>query len=520
MKTLRFFLCVSIIIAAIICSCDRNDVPEPVQLGEVGVYCVLEPDMSFNQKVVLKRLPLPGEPEIYTSVSGAKVEIASQGEVYEFSETMVPGVYKADFKPVLGQQYTLGIVTPEGDVITSTMSIPGEIKIGSSNAADLMNTSWYGPLNNAVYPGFAVSAENVDEDYYIVVKGHPIYYGRPSGDTLKYWSTNHAGVDPINKVDLKFIESDLAAYQDNAFSYPEDDASIKLTFHKDYLLIRNPHQFNPNRLLGTNYMYNQEGEESWDNGFIVTAGPFAAFSESTRVPLRDMSPEAIAAFGQDYCQTYSMKLSFVQLAGGYVEYFKNMPGFPDVQYNQSYVFGNKEHSNINGGVGIFTSKVKTYKLEQNFVYTDDIHNKGFREYYLSSKQFEYNTLKVSNQKASECLDEEKTKSVASPVANTITLEAQGNKLLVYRKGQYNCGAKIEFAVTNEGNTITLQEVNKRGIAYCYCPMESSCEIEGMKEGVYIINLQHYYTKEFYDPIRFTFEEGAKKTVDLGYDLGY
>ena len=334
---------------------------------------------------------------------------------------------------------------------------------------------------------------------------------------MKYWSTNHTGADPLTKVDLDFIESGLVAYQDNAFSYPEDDASLNLSFYRDYLLIKNPHEFNPNRLLGTNYLYNEDGNQRWDDGFIVTAGPFTApFPESTKVPLRDMSQGAIAVFGQDYCQTYSMKLTFVLLTGVYVDYFKNMPGFPDVQYNQSYVFGNKECSNINGGVGIFTSKVIEYNTFSNFVYSDDIHSKEFREYYLSNNRFEYNTLKVSNQKTSNCLDKSSTKSPASPVANTITLEAKDGKLLVYRKGEFNCGGKIEFAVINEGNTITLQEVNKGGIAYCTCTMENSCEIEEINEGVYVINLQDYYTGEFYNPIVFTFEEGAKKTVDLGY----
>ena len=77
MKTLRFFLCVTIIISAFIfCSCDRNDEPEQVQLGEVGVYCVLEQGWGANQqRVILKRVPLPGEPEIYTSVKGAQVRV-------------------------------------------------------------------------------------------------------------------------------------------------------------------------------------------------------------------------------------------------------------------------------------------------------------------------------------------------------------------------------------------------------------------------------------------------------------
>ena len=523
MKTLRFFLCVSLILSVIVfVGCNKDDAPKVEERGEVGVFCVLDPDRAYNQQVVLKRLPLQGAPEIYTSIMGAQVKITAQGKVYEFSETYVPGTYRADFQPQLGQQYTLDIVTAEGEEITSTMSIPGKIKIGSSKASNFSMASWYGPLSNVSYPGFVVSADNVNEDYYLMVSGHPNYFGRPSTDNLTYWATNHTGTDPITKVDLNSIEAELSEYQDYAFSYPQDDASIKLTFHKDYLLIRNPHQFNPNRLLGTNYMYNQDGEESWDDGFIITAGPFAIISDFAKVPLRDMSSEAISAFGKDFCETYTMSLTFVQMNGTYVEYFKNMPGFPNVQYNQSYVFGNKECSNINGGVGIFTSKVKSYKLSQDFVYTNDIHNKAFREYYLSSNEFDYdNMLKATNKKSSGCLNKDTTKSLSSPVANTITLEVKENKLFVHRKGEFNCGALIELAVKKEGNTITIQEVNKRGIAYCgTCTMESSCEVEGMKQGVYVISIQHYYSKEFYNPIVFTFEEGTKKTVDLGYDLGY
>lgn len=521
MKTMRFFLCVfPILVILIVCGCDKNDAPQELkQQGEVGVYCVLEPGRIYNQQVVLKRLPLPGESQIYTSVLGAKVQIASEGKVYDFEETSVPGVYSADFQPRLGQKYSLSVVTPEGEEITSSMSIPDQVKIQTSNAITSYYP-WYGPLDNVMYPGFVVSANNVNEDYYILIKGNPIYYGGRSSDSLKYWATNHTGADPITKVDLKYIESGLAGYQSNAFSYPEGDESIALSFYRDYLLIRNPHQFNPNRLLGTNYLYEEDGGQRWDDGFIVTAGPFAApFPESTKVPLRDMSQGAIAAFGQDYCQTYSLKLSFVQLTGLYVDYFKNMPGFPDVQYNQSYVFENKEYSNINGGVGIFTSKVMTYNPSSNFEYTDDIHNKEFREYYLSNNKYENNTMNVSNQKTSECLGKDSTKAWASKVANTITLEAKDGKLLVYRKGEFNCGARIKFVVWREGNTIILEEVNTRGYAYCgTCPMEISCEVEGMKQGEYVISVQDNYSKEFYDPILFKFVEGEKKTVDLGYDL--
>lgn len=189
MNPMRFLMCVlSLFAIAFFVGCDKSGPSEQKQLGEIGVYCVLEPDMSFNQKVILKRLPVLGEPEIYTSISGAQVKIINRSEVYEFRETMVQGIYRADFKPELGQQYTLNIVTPEGDEVNSTISIPEAVKIRNSNAVDIQNSSWYGPLNNALYPGFVVSAENVNEDYYIVVKGQSVYPGKLAADTLKYWS--------------------------------------------------------------------------------------------------------------------------------------------------------------------------------------------------------------------------------------------------------------------------------------------------------------------------------------------
>ena len=77
--------------------CNKDDAPKVEERGEVGVFCVLDPDRAYNQQVVLKRLPLQGAPEIYTSIMGAQVKITAQGKVYEFSETYVPGTYRADF---------------------------------------------------------------------------------------------------------------------------------------------------------------------------------------------------------------------------------------------------------------------------------------------------------------------------------------------------------------------------------------------------------------------------------------
>lgn len=365
-------------------ACDKSDTPRLEEQGEIGVYCVLEPGRAYNQQVILKRLPLQGKSDIYTSVLNAKVTISSIEEVYELFETAIPGIYRADFQPKLGQQYTLDIVTAEGEKITSVTKIPEAVEIKRSSAVHFP-ASWDGPLSNALYPGLVIYAENVNEDYYVLIKGHPNYDGIPATDTLKYWSTNHTGADPMTQVHLAYIEAGLASYQDNAFSYPQDDPSLKMSFYKDFILLKNPHEFNPNRLLGVNFRYIEDGDEYWDNGFVITAGPFARFSKYAKGPLQDMSPRAVAAFGRDYCETYSLCLTFVQMTNEYVEYFKNIPGFPEEQYDQTYSF-KKDCSNIVGGAGIFTSKVMTYNLNPYFVYTNDIHNKAFREYYLANKQ--------------------------------------------------------------------------------------------------------------------------------------
>ena len=106
-----------------------------------------------------------------------------------------------------------------------------------------------------------------------------------------------------------------------------------MSFYKDFILLKNPHEFNPNRLLGVNYKYNEDGDEYWDNGFVITAGPFARFSKYAKGPLQDMSPGAVAAFGRDYCETYSLCLTFVQMTNEYVEYLKICRAF--LKYNMT-----------------------------------------------------------------------------------------------------------------------------------------------------------------------------------------
>lgn len=76
-------------------------------------------------------------------------------------------------------------------------------------------------------------------------------------------------------------------------------------------------------------------------------------------------------------------------------------------------------------------------------------------------QLKSNSLIIIQQsETSGCLGKNRTKAGSDTLSNIITLEAKGNTLLVFRRGEYNCGALIQLAVSNEGNTITIHEVNK------------------------------------------------------------
>jgi hypothetical protein len=138
----------------------------------------------------------------------------------------------------------------------------------------------------------------------------------------------------------------------------------------------------------------------------------------------------------------------------------------------------------------------------------------------NDKQLESNSLIITKQsEASGCLGKNNTKAESNAQSNIITLEAKGKTLLVYRRGKYNCGALIQLSVSNEGNTITIQEKNVGLSAMCDCPGEYQSEIKGMKDGIYTICVfpfKSYYG--YFKPFVFEFKEGVKQTVEL--DLIY
>ncbi len=134
----------------------------------------------------------------------------------------------------------------------------------------------------------------------------------------------------------------------------------------------------------------------------------------------------------------------------------------------------------------------------------------------SDSPLEYNSLSVENQSFTGCIQpEELTKSELAMVTSAIILEVEGNMLRIIRQGEFSCGAKMEVKVTNEGNTITLEEVNKGQSAFCSCPGEYKADIKGMKDGVYTICVVPEDMGNWtYKPFIFTFEEGVKTTVEL------
>ena len=132
----------------------------------------------------------------------------------------------------------------------------------------------------------------------------------------------------------------------------------------------------------------------------------------------------------------------------------------------------------------------------------------------SDRPLEHNSLSVENQSFTGCIDsEELTKAGKTIVQSAMILEVEDNILKIIRQGEFSCGAKMEVKVTNEGNTITLEEVNKGPSAFCSCPGEYKAEIKGMKDGVYTICVEPEDMGNWtYKPFVFTFEEGVKKTV--------
>lgn len=138
------------------------------------------------------------------------------------------------------------------------------------------------------------------------------------------------------------------------------------------------------------------------------------------------------------------------------------------------------------------------------------------------KPLKPNSLTVSNTEFTGCVEiEDLTKAGQDGwwVPHTIVLEAQGDVLKILRQSRFNCGAKLDITVTNEGNTITIQEKNVGLSAMCDCPGEYQSEIKGMKDGIYTICVfpfKSYYG--YFKPFVFEFKEGVKQTVEL--DLIY
>ena len=137
----------------------------------------------------------------------------------------------------------------------------------------------------------------------------------------------------------------------------------------------------------------------------------------------------------------------------------------------------------------------------------------------SDRPLDLNSLTVSNHVFSGCVDAEDLTKVGQSdfYSHIIILEANGDVLKVLKQSRFVCGAYIELEISNEGNTITLREVNKGASAFCTCPGEYKSEIKGMKEGEYTICVFPADTDEwYYKPFTFTFKEGIKQRIELEY----
>ncbi len=117
-----------------------------------------------------------------------------------------------------------------------------------------------------------------------------------------------------------------------------------------------------------------------------------------------------------------------------------------------------------------------------------------------------NALSVDNYSFSKCY-----KNTKAANDKTVTLEMRKNGILyLHKQGDYGCDGEIAIDITNEGNTINIQERYVVPSAYCICHAEYTCEIDGLKNGgnyTLCFHLLRGHSK----PIAFTFVKGSKLT---------
>lgn len=461
--------------------------------NNIGVYCVMDLNKDV-QEVILMESSASKRDTSYLPVQGAMVEILNRDSVYTFTE-VEPGVYQYCFTPAIGQAHTLHITTPDREEIKASVYVQNKPKFAFNQAYNIPvsfghKPDWERKLYNAPYPGIALESMDASEDYYVLIRAltAPQSFEETSVQ-LPYLATNSAHADPITKMETPEVE----------FPYPQNDNSINLSIHKDFILIKNPHEEIPARLLTEQF-----GEDIWDNGFFITAGPNPS---KVKRPVRYISADTRSIFDDDLCNMYMQNVSITHLSGRYVDCYKDQPGFPNHIVDPTVAFRKTEYSNIKGGTGIFAvnlGKIAYQRLD----YQDDLHNQAFREHYLASFNDTGDPLSVIEYQFNKC---EKGPGTPSE-PNVVTFEALGGDTLkVHHKGKFLCGTEVVLDVKSEGYGIYMNHKFIGNPAYCSCPAEYFCKITGMKEGEYVIVFGDSYL-----PIPFTFKKGNKKTVTLEY----
>lgn len=353
--------------------------------NNIGVYCVLETGKDI-QEVIVQSINISDGDTTYLPAAGASVQIMSKDSIYTLKETD-QGVYQYRFKPALGKIYTLYVTTTDGVKLSSTISVPNEITVKQNQAAHIPTSFEHAhgwgkvTLYNAAYPGIIITPSEGEEDFYVVVTTATTATLRNESIPLKYLATNITTADPLTKVELSTIQQELSSEPEYAFSFPQEDSSISLSFYKDFLLIKNPHKFNSGRLLATK---GNDNHELWDSGFFIVSGPDPS---PTRTRISDRSAEGISAFGSDSCYYYLHDIFVTHLSEKYVNIYKNQNGFPTEKMDPIVAFKNKEESNISGGVGLFAANMG-YVGYRWVRYFSDLHNKKFRDFYLSTPKYE------------------------------------------------------------------------------------------------------------------------------------
>ncbi|MGM0580806.1 MAG: DUF4249 family protein [Bacteroidota bacterium] len=142
----------SFLIFFVFIACDTNVDFEGAEYPiEPVVYAHLNADSTVEARV-MHSAPVRGEFSSDRAIDDARVVLIENGEDSTLLELTSEGQYKANFIPNMESQYSLWVESSYGNMLSSSVKIPGKPKVGSSylepyqkgyfNYTDLLRSAW------------------------------------------------------------------------------------------------------------------------------------------------------------------------------------------------------------------------------------------------------------------------------------------------------------------------------------------------------------------------------------------